>query len=240
MGPGENAGVVDAGDGLAVAFKVESHNHPSAVEPFQGAATGVGGILRDIFAVGAPPDRGARLAALRRARLGALALPVRGRGQGHRPLRQLDRGADGRRRGDVRARLRAELPRQRDVRRARAPGRPDPQRGGGRRQPARAARRAHRPRRHRRRVGAGQRRALRGGRLEAAERADRRPLRGVEAGRVLPRAARARAAALAAGPRRRGPVLVVVRDGLEGRGGARHRRVAGAAARGATWSPSRS
>src|SRR5918992_5860531 len=55
MGPGENAGVVDVGDGLAVAFKVESHNHPSAVEPFQGAATGVGGILRDIFAVGARP-----------------------------------------------------------------------------------------------------------------------------------------------------------------------------------------
>jgi phosphoribosylformylglycinamidine synthase subunit PurL len=55
MGPGENAGVVDVGGGLGVAFKVESHNHPSAVEPFQGAATGVGGILRDIFAVGARP-----------------------------------------------------------------------------------------------------------------------------------------------------------------------------------------
>jgi phosphoribosylformylglycinamidine synthase len=55
MGPGENAGVVDVGDGLGVAFKVESHNHPSAVEPFQGAATGVGGILRDVFAVGARP-----------------------------------------------------------------------------------------------------------------------------------------------------------------------------------------
>jgi len=55
LGPGENAGAVDVGDGLAVAFKVESHNHPSAVEPFQGAATGVGGILRDIFAVGARP-----------------------------------------------------------------------------------------------------------------------------------------------------------------------------------------
>jgi phosphoribosylformylglycinamidine synthase II len=55
MGPGENAGVVDVGDGLAIAFKVESHNHPSAVEPFQGAATGVGGILRDVFAVGARP-----------------------------------------------------------------------------------------------------------------------------------------------------------------------------------------
>ncbi|HEY4896738.1 MAG TPA: phosphoribosylformylglycinamidine synthase subunit PurL, partial [Solirubrobacteraceae bacterium] len=55
MGPGENAGAVDVGDGLVCAFKVESHNHPSAVEPFQGAATGVGGILRDIFAIGARP-----------------------------------------------------------------------------------------------------------------------------------------------------------------------------------------
>src|SRR5205085_5336001 len=55
LGPGENAGAVDVGDGLAVAIKVESHNHPSAVEPFQGAATGVGGILRDVFAVGARP-----------------------------------------------------------------------------------------------------------------------------------------------------------------------------------------
>jgi phosphoribosylformylglycinamidine synthase subunit PurL len=55
QGPGENAGVVDLGDGEAVAFKVESHNHPSAVEPFQGAATGVGGILRDVIAMGARP-----------------------------------------------------------------------------------------------------------------------------------------------------------------------------------------
>jgi phosphoribosylformylglycinamidine synthase len=55
QGPGENAGVIDLGDGQAVAFKVESHNHPSAVEPFQGAATGVGGILRDVSAMGARP-----------------------------------------------------------------------------------------------------------------------------------------------------------------------------------------
>jgi phosphoribosylformylglycinamidine synthase subunit PurL len=55
QGPGENAGVIDVGEGLAVAFKVESHNHPSAVEPFQGAGTGVGGILRDIVAMGARP-----------------------------------------------------------------------------------------------------------------------------------------------------------------------------------------
>lgn len=54
-GPGENAGVVALGEGLAVAFKMESHNHPSAIEPFQGAATGVGGILRDIFTMGARP-----------------------------------------------------------------------------------------------------------------------------------------------------------------------------------------
>lgn len=55
VGPGENAGVVDIGNGLRLAFKIESHNHPSAVEPFQGAATGVGGILRDIFTMGARP-----------------------------------------------------------------------------------------------------------------------------------------------------------------------------------------
>ena len=55
VGPGENAGVVDLGNGLHLAFKIESHNHPSAVEPFQGAATGVGGILRDIFTMGARP-----------------------------------------------------------------------------------------------------------------------------------------------------------------------------------------
>jgi phosphoribosylformylglycinamidine synthase len=55
MGPGENAGAVEIGNGYAVAFKVESHNHPSAVEPFEGAATGVGGIMRDVFAIGARP-----------------------------------------------------------------------------------------------------------------------------------------------------------------------------------------
>ncbi|MBK5230475.1 MAG: phosphoribosylformylglycinamidine synthase subunit PurL, partial [Thermoleophilia bacterium] len=70
MGPGENAGAVSVGDGLAIAFKVESHNHPSAVEPFQGAATGVGGILRDIFAVGARP-----IAVLDSLRFGELDSP---------------------------------------------------------------------------------------------------------------------------------------------------------------------
>ena len=70
MGPGENAGAVDVGDGLAVVFKVESHNHPSAVEPFQGAATGVGGILRDVFALGARP-----IAVLDSLRFGDLDTP---------------------------------------------------------------------------------------------------------------------------------------------------------------------
>src|SRR5881628_2697251 len=55
QGPGENAGAVDIGDGLAAVFKIESHNHPSAVEPVQGAATGVGGIVRDIISAGARP-----------------------------------------------------------------------------------------------------------------------------------------------------------------------------------------
>ncbi len=67
VGPGENAGVVDFGDGLRVAFKIESHNHPSAIEPFQGAATGVGGILRDIFTMGARP-----IAVLNSLRFGSL------------------------------------------------------------------------------------------------------------------------------------------------------------------------
>jgi phosphoribosylformylglycinamidine synthase len=68
QGPGENAGVVDLGDGLAAAFKMESHNHPSAIEPFQGAATGVGGIIRDIFAMGARP-----IASLNSLRFGDLS-----------------------------------------------------------------------------------------------------------------------------------------------------------------------
>ncbi len=54
-GPGENAGVIDIGDGLAAVFKMESHNHPSFIEPYQGAATGVGGIMRDVFTMGARP-----------------------------------------------------------------------------------------------------------------------------------------------------------------------------------------
>src|SRR6201989_972092 len=70
QGPGENAGVIDIGDGLACAFKMESHNHPSFIEPYQGAATGVGGILRDVFTMGARP-----VACLNLLRFGAPSHP---------------------------------------------------------------------------------------------------------------------------------------------------------------------
>jgi phosphoribosylformylglycinamidine synthase subunit PurL len=70
QGPGENAGVIEIGDGFAVAFKIESHNHPSAVEPYEGAATGVGGILRDVFTMGARP-----IATLDSLRFGSLQRP---------------------------------------------------------------------------------------------------------------------------------------------------------------------
>ena len=69
-GPGENAGVIDIGDGQAVIFKMESHNHPSFIEPYQGAATGVGGILRDVFTMGARP-----IANLNALRFGEISHP---------------------------------------------------------------------------------------------------------------------------------------------------------------------
>jgi phosphoribosylformylglycinamidine (FGAM) synthase-like enzyme len=102
QGPGENAGVVDIGDGWACVFKMESHNHPSYIEPYQGAATGVGGILRDVFTMGARP-----IANLDSLRFGAPdapahALPRARRGRGHRRLRQRHRRAHGGRRGAVR------------------------------------------------------------------------------------------------------------------------------------------
>src|ERR1044071_3213205 len=71
QGPGENGGAVDIGDGLAAVFKIESHNHPSFIEPYQGAATGVGGILRDIFTMGARP-----IAVLNSLRFGPLDDPL--------------------------------------------------------------------------------------------------------------------------------------------------------------------
>jgi phosphoribosylformylglycinamidine synthase subunit PurL len=81
QGPGENAGIIDIGDGWACAFKIESHNHPSFIEPFQGAATGVGGILRDIFTMGARP-----MAVMDSLRFGPIELPAEGGGTDERPV----------------------------------------------------------------------------------------------------------------------------------------------------------
>src|SRR5437868_1167960 len=85
QGPGENAGIIDIGDGWACAFKIESHNHPSFIEPFQGAATGVGGILRDIFTMGARP-----VAVMDSLRFGPITLPqqaeLRSAGQAGAPV----------------------------------------------------------------------------------------------------------------------------------------------------------
>ena len=71
-GPGENAGIVDIGDGQAIVFKMESHNHPSYIEPYQGAATGMGGILRDVFTMGARP-----IAAMNSLSFGEISHPKR-------------------------------------------------------------------------------------------------------------------------------------------------------------------
>jgi phosphoribosylformylglycinamidine synthase subunit PurL len=81
QGPGENAGIIDIGDGWACAFKIESHNHPSFIEPFQGAATGVGGILRDIFTMGARP-----VAIMDSLRFGPITLSPAGDRTGPRPV----------------------------------------------------------------------------------------------------------------------------------------------------------
>ena len=149
-GIGENAGVVDIGQGYAVTFKIESHNHPSYVEPHQGAATGVGGIVPRHPGHGRPPRRRDGRAALRsagRARHppGAARRRLRGR-----RLRQLPGTAQHRRRG----RLRPQLPRQpagqRALRRCAAARGPAPGQGHRCGQPGDPLRRGHRRRRHRR------------------------------------------------------------------------------------------
>ena len=215
MGPGENAGAVDVGGGLAVAFKVESHNHPSAVEPFQGAATGVGGHPARRLRRGRAADRRARLAALRRARrrsARATCSTAPSRASATTATRSACPTVGGEVYFEaayeqnclVNAMCLGLAERDRLIRSA-------GQRAG---QPARAVRRA-RPGA----TGSAARRCW--PRAELAEtdeakrptRADRRPVRGEEAARVLARAARARPARLAAGPRRGGPDLVVERDG---------------------------
>ncbi len=179
-----------------------------------------------------PADRDPRLASLRRALLGALALPLRPRRRRHRPLRQLDRRPDGRRRGLLRASLRAELPRERDVHRLREDRLDGPRRRGRRRQPGRADGRVHGPRRDRRRLRPRLGGARRGRRVEAPLGPDRRPVRGVEARRVLPGAARRGPPRVAPGPGRGGPHLVSRRDGVGRQASASTSMSGGAAPRG--------
>ena len=204
MGPGENAGAVDVGGGLAVAFKVESHNHPSAVEPFQGAATGrrrdPARRLRDRRAA----DRRARLAALRRARRRErsrylLDRAVAGIGHYGNSIGVPTVGGEVYFEGPyeqnclVNAMCVGLAARERLIRSAAA--------GPGNVLVLLGASTG--------RDGIGGASVLASAELDEARRgqapvgADRRPVRGEEAARVLPRAARARAARLAAGPRRR-------------------------------------
>ena len=225
--------MIDLGEGEAVAFKVESHNHPSAVEPFQGAATGVGGILRDIVAMGARPI--ALLDGLRFGEPGgssaapspasattataSASRPSAARPSSTRPTRTT-----------VWSTRCASASSRRPVRRARA-----------------TAIGAHvvlygahdGTRRHRRRVRARERRA-RGGRPgQAAVRPDRRPVHRQEADRGVARARRERPRRVPAGLRRRRARLLARGDGARRR---RHRRPPrpGPAARGRAWSRGRS
>ena len=207
VGIGENAGVVDIGDGWAVTFKVESHNHPSYVEPYQGAATGVGGIVRDIMSMGARP-----IAVMDPLRFGNLHHPdtqrvlpgivagVGGYGnclglpniggevvfddcyQGNPLVNALCVGA-----------MRVE-----DIHLAKATGR---------RQQGDPLRRQDRRRRHRRRLGARLRDLRRRRPGQAPGRAGRRPLRREGAHRVLPRPLRRARRRRHPGPRRRRALL---------------------------------
>ena len=194
-GIGENAGVVDIGDGYAVTFKIESHNHPSYVEPFQGAATGVGGIVRDILAMGARP-----VAVMDALRFGPADAP-----DTRRVLPGVVGGisfygnclgpAQHRRRAGLRPVLRGQPAGQRAVRRR--PAARGPEAGGGHRpgQPGGPVRRPDRARtasagpRCWPAPRSGRRRRRRRGR-EAAQRAGRRPVHGEAADRVLPGALR--------------------------------------------------
>ena len=232
VGPGENAGVIDAGDGIAVAIRIESHNHPSAIEPYQGAATGVGGILRDIFTMGArplavmdplffgPPDD-----ARQRWLVEGVVSGISGYGNSvgvptvggeltfdpcyaQNPL--------------VNVLCMGALPTDRLVLGHRLrPGKP--------RRPARVE---HGPRRHRRRERASPRPASaatrRGRRRQAPERPGGRSLRGEAADRGVPRAARHRARGRHPGPRRRRAGLRHERDGRPWRRRHGRRRVGGA------------
>ena len=203
VGMGQNAGVVDIGEGWAVTFKVESHNHPSYIEPFQGAATGVGGIVRDIISMGARP-----VAVMDQLRFGAIDNPdtarvVHGVVSRHLVLRQLPRPAQHRRRDRLRRGLPGQPARQRARGRRPAPRGPQARQRERRGQQGRAVRRPHRRRRHRRSIDP-RLRLVRLDRPDQAPRgAGRRPVRREGAHRVLPRAVPRRARRGDPGPRRR-------------------------------------
>ena len=238
QGPGENAGVVDIGDGDCVVFKMESHNHPSYIEPYQGAATGVGGILRDVFTMGARP-----IAAMNALRFGAPDHPktrhlVAGVVVGRRRLRQCLRRADGRRRGQFRRALQRQHPGQRLCRRPRQDRRDLPLGSQGRRPAGRLSRRQDRPRRRRRRDhGVG--RIRRQDRGEAPDRAGRRPLHRKMPARGLPRTDGVGRGHRHPGHGRGRPHLLGRRDGRQGRPRHRARPRQGAGARGAHDAPTR-
>ena len=227
-GPGENAGVISIGDGLAVAFKIESHNHPSAVEPYQGAATGVGGILRDIFTMGARP-----IAVLDALRFGDPADArtrhlvdgvVRGVGGYGNCVGVPTVG------GELvfDPSLRRQPAGQRHGHRPARGAAADAGRGARTRQPRRPVRLGDRARRDRRRVRPRQRDVHRRRPVEAAVGPGRRPVRREAAHRGEPRAHRAaassrasRTSAPAASPARRprpptgrGPGILVDLDAI--------------------------
>ncbi len=193
VGPGEGAGVIDVGDGLAVAIRIESHNHPSAVEPYQGAATGVGGIIRDVFSMGARPI--------------ALMDPLRFGPLDDARTRYLFEGVVSGISGYGNAvgvpTVGGEVvfddcyrdnPLVNVLCLGVLPGRAAGARQGrGRRQRRGAARLRHRPRRHRRGERARIGRLRRGRRGEAPVGAGGRSVRGEAADRGVPRAARRRA-----------------------------------------------
>ena len=233
QGPGENAGAVDIGDGLAAVFKIESHNHPSFIEPYQGAATGVGGIIRDIFTMGARP-----IALMNSLRFGPLDGPHGARTR--RIVEGVVAGIAGYGNsigiptvgGEIafEESLRRQPARQRLLPRHRRGGRARQGQRRGRRQSGLLRRREDRPRRHPRRDdGVGGVRRQVGG--EAARGAGRRSVHGEAAARGVPRADADRRADRRAGHGRGGSHVLDLRDGRARRRRHRDRRDARAAAR---------
>ena len=227
QGPGENAGAVDIGDGLAAVFKIESHNHPSFIEPYQGAATGVGGIIRDIFTMGARPIallNSLRFGTARRAGRRAHAADRRRR---RRAASAATATASASRPSAARSRSRSRYASNPLVnvlclghRRRRRAGQGQ---GVGRRQSGLLRRRQDRPRRHPWRddgVGGVRREGAR----EASGGAGRRSVHGEAAARGLPRADGDRRADRRPGHGRRGPDLLDLRDGRARRRRRRDRR----------------